>query len=777
MNHTEHTAKTPSPRTGIFATLRARLDAKGISAPSARRPRFALALLTLAAASALALLGSATSSATAAEEPCPNEQLRAENRSTNLPDCRAYEMVTPPYKEGYPVNVDAIAVDGSRMVGWSLGVFAGAVGPPQPRGPRLGTEYGFAREADGWGATSLTPFNPQFHNASVWYTTSADASRTLWSMPTAPIGQDDYYVRDPEGLFTEVGPLTDPAFGPTVNPAPPGAGPDLSFTPFDGASSDLSHVLFGIKHFHWQGDESKDFSQSLYEYLGSANSEPYLVGVTGGLGSTSLIGQCGVDAGGPQSKFNAISADGETVFFTPLGADVGECGKPQPPVDELFARINESETLHLSAPSSADCTTLECQSAPAADALFQGASRDGSKAFFSSTQQLTDQASEDATAGDSAIRHAGAGGCPEAHENGCNLYLYDFDNPSGENLLTVSAGSTSPHVQGVARISQDGSHVYFVAQGVLTSTPNGQGQTAQPGEDNLYVFERDAQFPNSRTSFIATVAPEDEELWGSERNGDSGRPAQTTPDGRFLVFQSHAQLTPDDTSAGVWQVFRYDAQTGSLVRVSVGQNGFNDNGNTETVSATIPAPFYVPSFGGQMPQPLALSDDGSYVVFQSALGLTPNALDNVTIDEQGNKANNVYQWHDGQVSLISTGEDVSVAGNRSGSNVNVLGTSATGADVFFTAGEPILSQDNDSQQDVYDARTGGGFPLPQEAPACPSVDACRGQAAQPPASIAPGGTATNAGPGNRKQRRHRKKHHAGKHHKHKRANSNRRANR
>ena len=54
-----------------------------------------------------------------------------------------------------------------------------------------------------------------------------------------------------------------------------------------------------------------------------------------------------------------------------------------------------------------------------------------------------------------------------------------------------------------------------------------------------------------------------------------------TPDGSFLVFVSSTDhLTPDDTSTAP-QVFEYDAQTGALVRVSIGQDGYNDNGNTD----------------------------------------------------------------------------------------------------------------------------------------------------------------------------------------------------
>jgi hypothetical protein len=299
-------------------------------------------------------------------------------------------------------------------------------------------------------------------------------------------------------------------------------------------------------------------------------------------------------------------------------------------------------------------------------------------------------------------------------------------------------------VQGVVRISQDGSHVYFVAQGVLTSTPNGQGQVAQAGEDNLYVFERDAAFPNGRTSFIAKVAPSDEALWGSEHDSDSGRPAQATPDGRFLVFQSHADLTADDSSSGVWQVFEYNSQTGSLVRVSKGKDGFNNDGNTSVASATIPRPQYFRREGhsGAEPQPLALSNDGAFVWFQSSVGLTAQALNNVTIDESGDKANNVYEYHNGEVFLISTGQDVSVA--RGQSAVELLGGSASGADVFFMSGDPLVSEDVDTQQDVYDARIDGGFPARPSPVRC-AGEACLGGLSGAPGLLAAGSVMQTAG--------------------------------
>ena len=59
--------------------------------------------------------------------PCPNEALRSELRSGQLPDCRAYELVSPTYTES-AILTEAFAVspEGSRVVVGSLGSFGGA---------------------------------------------------------------------------------------------------------------------------------------------------------------------------------------------------------------------------------------------------------------------------------------------------------------------------------------------------------------------------------------------------------------------------------------------------------------------------------------------------------------------------------------------------------------------------------------------------------------------------------------------------------------------------
>jgi hypothetical protein len=238
-----------------------------------------------------------------------------------------------------------------------------------------------------------------------------------------------------------------------------------------------------------------------------------------------------------------------------------------------------------------------------------------------------------------------------------------------------------------------------------------------------------------------------------------------TPDGRFLVFESHADLTPDDTSTAA-QVFEYDAQSGVLVRVSVGEDGYNDEGNTFLSSvgkfandpeqdhsledpndALLRSANYEGSYSAATYYNwLDVSADGSYVVFESSDGLTPEALNHVRIhpafgeelegDYGALYAENVYEYHDGGVFLISDGRDATA--ELTGSSVGFgFGTDPSGRDVFFTTTDQLVSQDTDSQLDVYDARVDGGFPVVQSAAEC-SGDVCQGPLSSAPVLLSPG---------------------------------------
>jgi hypothetical protein len=691
-----------------------------------------LARMLAVALSSLAILIVLPSAATA--ETCPNAEYRV-GPSANLPDCRAYEQVTPIEKDGGVFLRHGIGLGPEGAPDLVTSSFTGIDGIKDDSGVE-GALYSTERTALGWVTSPLPPSATEYRTSilaggiETYLAGSLDGRSALWQGRRIGQPEDrvDLWVTRPDGVVEDVGPLTPPGTPPgEVNTITNAGG--LGIDP-RGESADLSHIVYRTKltgggYRFWPFDTTQETgdSEDLYEFVGTDNTAPMLVGVDD---AGDLISDCGTVLGGGRlveghhrlTVHNAMSSDGEVVFFT-----AEACGS-SPPVNELFARVDngqpDAHTVAISEPSPEDCSACDTSAGTVGPAIFEGASSDGSKVFFLTEQPLL--------GGDTSM----------------NLYEYDFDAPAGERIIRVSGGDGTvsdpiAEVEGVVQSSEDGSHVYFVAHGVLTTTPNSQGQVARQGANNLYVFERDAQHPAGRTGFIAGLSSVDANLWSEGNAGERG--SNVTADGRFLVFTSATEhLTSDDTSAAA-QVFEYDAQTGSLVRVSIGQGGYNDNGNTNAVPASIVAPDYsFQSNSDSYWSELSVSADGSYVFFQSADGLTPQALNQKVIAEEegGLKkvyANNIYEYHDGSVYLISDGHDL--AELDGGSDVLLLGTDESGGDVLFTTSDVLAPTDIDTDLDVYDARIDGGFPVPVVVPAC-SGDECQGALSPAPVLLAPG---------------------------------------
>lgn len=589
--------------------------------------------------------------------------------------------MTPVYKEGAPplAGVFAISHDGSSLLGASFGVFGGGVEDELGNSNLIGAAYVYSRTESGWRAFAIGP-SPARYNSNGMYDASTELDRSLWELGTSSQPKDatSLYIEPSPGSFIEVGPAT------------PGTTP-INRNKYDylGGSHDLSRVLFSTHPgFSWPFDETAEAASPLYEYVGVGNAEPRLVGVRGGARSTALVSKCGTRLGssdprnGDGSMYNAISADGTRVFFTAVGEDDQKClgGGPsvEPPVDELSAReelpTGELNTTPISEPSSVDCEA--CLTSALKDAVFEGASEDGSKVFFMTERELLPGAT------------------------GENLYEYDFGGPAGHKITLVSAAAANPEVLGVARVSEDGSHVYFVARGKLTSLVNSAGYAAAEGRDNLYVFA------GGHTSFIATLSEEDRADW---RQADE-RPVAASPEGRFLVFTSREDLTREGVTPGNAQVFQYDAQMGILARASIGRDGYNNDGKAPEYDArirTIPPSGYSYSLHDSPTSAngVIAPEDGA-VFFQSPSALTPQALNN-QVDELGVPEPNVYEYRNGSVYLISDGQDVGTIELEP--SVQLVGWSSSGADLFFSTADSLIAQDTDTQLDVYDARTAGGF--------------------------------------------------------------------
>jgi hypothetical protein len=327
--------------------------------------------------------------------------------------------------------------------------------------------------------------------------------------------------------------------------------------------------------------------------------------------------------------------------------------------------------------------------------------------FFLDTQQLTNGASE---SGASAFEGCNGLGGP----GGCNLYMSVCEGcqalDAGEEedkreLVDVSAGAgpEGGRVQGVVAISSDGSHVYFVARGVLTGTEeNGNGEKAEEEAENLYVYAA------GHATFVARLSPADEAEWHG-----GNLIANVSPSGGLLVFTSHRALTAGDTreeSEEAAQVFEYDAATKAMRRLSVGEEGLDENGNGGTGNASIVGPERagIPGESVPMRSDPSMSDDGEYVFFESPIALTAGAVNDVRDGSAGHSpghglVQNVYEYHAGHVYLISDGKDVSAQGRLGISPVELLGSDVSGANVFFATYDPLVPEDTDTLRDYYDA--------------------------------------------------------------------------
>jgi WD40-like Beta Propeller Repeat len=665
---------------------------------------------------AAAALATSLAFATPAAAECPNEALRLESNvnpspaaegksySQLLPDCRAYEMVSPLYKQTHdavPVSAGGHGLPvapGGETVGWSsLGSFS------NPENYQISNAYLSQRAA------------------SEWTTSSAFAPRSLVDGPfTAGIENDSSpdlrSVRVTCGSNPEEPGQRGTGATFTVACARREAGGSWSSTPgyreveatpligeYLGGSSDLSHLFILPEGLLLSADHVPDQRRGIYEIGGCCTASSALRLVNVDNEGNELVRHIGEEIKGPLlgdragqivgSTYHAISESGGAVFFTATP------NSPKPEEKEVltvYARINNGETFEtvaVSNPSHEECSACN-EAATRENATFQGASADGSKVFFTTKQQLLSKEKDPGT---------------------LNLYEYDFNRPPGQKLVLLSPQEAGANVTGVVRNSPDGSHVYFVATGVLA---NG----ATKGLANLYGYDTITE----ETKFVAARAGVIVEGIGKENEGgfvstDSARHAQTTPDGRYLVFSSQAQLAGDTNEKGCpstcpQAVYRYDFETGGLTWVSKAAPAFTPVAGGEGEDAFVP-PLPASVLGADAnidDWNRAISENGEYIIFTTKEKLQAN---------DGTDALDVYEWHNGTVSMISDGRD------PRGIPEDVA-MSASGSDIFFITATELVGQDTDVLRDVYDARVGGGFAAPTAESSC--SDVCQGVPSAPP---------------------------------------------
>jgi hypothetical protein len=670
------------------------------------------------------------STPSAGASACPNAQFRS-GSSERLPDCRAYEQVSPVEKGGQDAvtlqpmfPAQAAPCEGAEPCAIAyMSVSAAFAGAPANELPNA---YLATRSPSGWQTTPLSPPTPQApanSDPKLSYDFSEDLSQVVIRVPpqqlteAAPAGVYNLYLRQPSGIYS--------LLTTTVPPEPPAAGCGRCFEhkdvpAFAGASSDLSHVIFEAND-SLVADAPGDGVQNLYE---SAAGQLRLVGILpdGKIPAGGATAGAGIEASGEHAGDlrNAISQDGSDVLFE-AKADGGSPDPQQQGDTELYDRIDGSQTIEVSAPApgaeSTDCETHGgvCSAQPT---QFWAASAGGSVVYFTSKAALTKES------------HTG----PEPANPGNDLYRYDLESRTLTDLTPDAYNeegdqeANGASVLGVVGASEDGSYVYFVADGRLA-------QGASAGDPNLYVWHG-ATADSGSVQFIATLAapdPDTEEQEnielmfqgpGVQYHSDvedwtkwpSISQAYVTPDGRHLAFMSVEPLTgydnEDNAGEAVHEVFEYNAENGELACASCDPSGVKPLGSAfigARLDERASTPFH---------QPRSLSDDGSRLFFSS-----PDALAGAA-----GGAVKLFEYENGAIQLIS--------GTEAGGEAVFLDASASGNDVFFATRERLVPTDTDELLDVYDARVDGGLPAPDQPPSCAGTT-CQEQLPAAPTLVAP----------------------------------------
>lgn len=537
--------------------------------------------------------------------------------------------------------------DGERLV-------YSTIGPPpgSPSGALIG--FGTSQLGpSGWLSTSIGfPYNIESTEIFTLFAPllpvsfSEDLEATLWASlvpltPGAPPeGETSLYLEvpgKPLELVSEVGEIF-----------------VLEYPSFAGISSDGSWIVFDTSKHLLPADAGRTEGKSIYAWH---DGDLQLVDVNT---SGALLSACGATI----SNSNGMSASGNRVFFAVPASCNG--------TEKVYLRdIEDQTTTEI---SKAECTRLDCN-APA-DVTFAGATRDGSVAYMTTTQQLTN----------------------DDEDSKRDLYSYDVDTTE----LTLLSGGSAAQVGVVNKVpafpAEVGGRVYFGAIGELFP---GESGTAE----KLFVAD------GSGTRFVAEAPIP---LFSEEQQ------IQLTPDGGRALFITSAQILAGDTDSQA-DAYLYDADEEELTRVSTGPSGGN---GSFPVSITAPTPLNMHEFeAGNLRPYYAIDASGEHVFFTTEESLLPG-------DTNGDF--DIYESWNGALGLISPGDQAVES--------SFAGISRDGRSAMFATNADLVAADQDGNaRDLYAARIGGGFPQTEkpgcDGASCPLATSSRLSRGTPPSSV------------------------------------------
>jgi hypothetical protein len=681
---------------------------------------------------------------------CPNDHVRQQSGASYLPDCRAYELVSPGAAGAillWPSNVVAIGGEGLEVPCCGNNVYNRGVNYMENRGfatsPSRFSFYGGVGTITGiYSPTSLEDMYMSTRTPTGWVTTlpgldGNEAFQTAKKECSESLALcTDHSESEEFGLQQEYAPYLFTAAGERLGRLPTNVNVIPGGTTFHGwqrMSGDFSHFAF-----------------SSSEYLGGSFFEPKLFpGVpfapgasTTGVGSAydNDIAERTVQIisrlpGGENIPTKVPPANGNKAIglpgLSPNGSHILMETYGGPHLRYLYMSVNDGPVMLIGMEEKEHPETEEEVQQPVEPI---GMDRTGSKVLFASTMNLTlddEDTSRDIYSWSEATgkltlltQGNGQGNGTECSPNwttGCNAQVVTPERMHPNN----NEGTSVPTAMD-DQFAEDTGDVFFFSPELLD--PNKPGIINQK---NLYDYHDGA------VQLVATLDP------GTDINR-----LQISPNGSHAAFLTTSNLTSYD-SHGFREMYTYDANTGQIQCASCNPSGLPPTGDVRA------------SASGRF-----MADDGR-AFFSTFDALVPR--------DQDGKISDVYEYVAGRPQLITSG--LGARDFTGGSSVISLfatpeytgleAVSHDGTDVYFSTFETLVGRDHNGQfVKFYDARTGGGFDESPPLGPCAAADECHGvdSTPPPPAVIASGGSAPGGNVTHQKKKK--KKHHHKKNKRH-----------
>jgi hypothetical protein len=594
-------------------------------------------------------------------EGCPNESIRlGEVNASRLPDCRAYEQVSPIQKNladaiGGFDSVQA-SPNGERVT------FASVIPFPDVKAsaefPLYLSEHSRSADMEDWSTSGLEPLF-DINGSSTVLTATEDLSKVIVfstaQPPLAPV---------PEGEETAVG----------------------NYYIFNVSTGKyeffLPGGLGGFNYVDSTPDDSRILFQTPAELVpcgckGLPNLYEWHEGRIGLIAKDAVGGPTNYEGGEPGAAGKyytqyTISADGSRIVFTSL-----ETG-------QVYVYSRSLGKAVVVSPGSAE---------------WRAATPDGSYVFYIENDQL-----------------------------------YRVDVKEAEGQPGAGRVLIGDEVIGLLGVSDDGLYAYYAAK-------VGPQRAADINE-----------WHEGRTTIVVeTDRLLDVDNWegscgcNGEPPAEGEKSSRVSASGEDLLMASSGKFTDYD-NAHQYELYLYHAPTAKLVCVSCNPTGTAADTSSELLKTTQAG--FTAHFSQDFFLTRNLSEDGNRVFFQTEEALLP---------QDDNHGPDVYEWDREGDGSCGIGE-----GNGSGGCLYLItpgnsgiaeayfgNADAEGKNVFFFTRQALVTQDQDYDTDLYDARVGGGMKSQNEAKelSCVSEEACRGASSPSPQFNVPSSTGL-AGSGN-----------------------------